>query len=266
LDFVRRVVGVISALVIVGVAAPATASEPLPRFVSVRVCSYPHFSLTQRRCTKDERGLTVVSNRFVCSFTVIAPRAGIVSMFWAYQGVGLTPIAVHHYAGTTTGIYTKLDTGGALPEPGGAYTCHLSAESARAAAAIKSGGPTGALVDAAVCLGAHARRVRSDRSFPVCQHDESSQPIAAASAASTVVCNAVYPNATTATIELLHAGAVVGDVLTFRTSEPLNQGFLERPSPGASQPLEPGLYTCRFTASSRHGPETVEKTFSVVQP
>jgi hypothetical protein len=256
-------VGLIAAALAIGGGTGHASSAESPRITDVRVCSYTHFSLDQSRCVTDDRGSTVVSSRFVCSFTVESNTSGIVSLGWLYDGVPFSPAQLRFGIGSARD-YVKVDTGGGLPEPGGVLECLVSAGTARATATLQSAGPTGAIVDAAVCLGAHARRVGSQRNFPVCQQDESAQPVLAAVKDATVVCNAIYPNqiGRDATIELLHDGSVLG-LTKFRINYPLTQAYIERPSPPGLYVFPPGNYTCRFTIG---GGQAVESSFSIVAP
>ena len=165
------------------------------------------------------------------------------------------------YGPGSTSQWIKEDVSSGQPLPGGIYACSLTAGTTHATAAIRSNGPTGAIVDVAVCLGAHAKRIGTHKDFAVCPRDESGAPLVGAPTAN-VVCSAVYPNAVGrhASISILHDGVPLGDVTTFTIDAPITLGYAERPYPAGLVPLQPGAYSCRLTVN---GFPTVDKPFTV---
>jgi hypothetical protein len=75
----------------------------------------------------------------------------------------------------------KLDQ----PLPGGAWGCSFAIGRRRLAASFRSGGPTGRVVDLAVCRAVHALR---SGAASICPRDESGTPFLATDA---IVCNGV---------------------------------------------------------------------------
>ena len=247
----------VSGMMAVFVLAGSAGSASSPAFSAIKVCA--NSAIWVGGCATNERNSTLRSSTLTCSFT-IAANAANVTAFWRYNGVpGFTRKFAPDPRATIGSI--AFDTGGEQPIPGGIYTCVVRAGTAQGSATIKSSGPMGAIVQAAACSGDHASRIGPARLFPLCPNDESARPVAGGRAGS-VVCNAVYPSAVgqTATTELLRDGTPIGHT-SFKVTETLTQGVLERPSDVNPTPLQPGNYGCRFTLS---GGETVTKSFSLV--
>jgi hypothetical protein len=241
--------------------AQATTLSAGPHFTDVRLCTYPNYSHLSQRCTRDEGATAALSSAFFCSYTLLSQSPETVSVDFTYNGVPFKAIKLHDPGGSPYSGSVDVNTGGGLPEPGGRYKCVVRAGSAQASAEVRSLGPTGFIVDTAVCSGATARRVRTKKDFPVCQQDESAAPIRAADGVGSVVCNAIFTHeiAHQAWITLLRDDVVIGES-TFWIWAPITQAYIERPSKSHPGQLRPGNYTCRYMLSAL---QVVNQTFTV---
>src|SRR5437763_756061 len=148
---------------------------PPASFRNLRVCSYGAFSRAQDRCTKDERGVVLVSNRISCSVDIIVRKTAVLRSQMTYLGqtISFGP-ATFYPSRSAQRWWIDLNLRAALPLPGGSWSCRFSMGSARVGASFETDGPTGDIVDTAACRGADTVRFGSGRA---CLTDESSSPI-----------------------------------------------------------------------------------------
>ena len=138
---------------------------------------------------------------------------------------------------------------GTQPLPGGAWSCEFSFGAAHTGASFRSGGPTGAVVDTAVCAASDSILYGSNHSLRVCKSDESGTPIAPTDR---IVCAAVFVKAGGKDqIELISGGANAGRPFPFIARAPLWVAWATfaplDPAPDGA--FAPGSYTCRFSSN-----------------
>jgi hypothetical protein len=105
--------------------------------------------------------------------------------------------------------------------PGGRYECRYTSGTSTATAYVISSGPVGPIVNTAICDERNARRFGTTN-FRICQRDDDGAIIPLASS---IVCNAVYPQAghTYTTHIVDEAGNNVIEASVGELSEPLIQ-------------------------------------------
>jgi len=220
-------------------AVPVAAASVPGTLADLRVCPYEAFSKLRGACTRDAGPGPIVSTHLYCSVTVLASRRGTVRGVLAYRG---KPIASFAEAVPPGRWRYWLVNDLATPLPGGAWTCSYTFGPAHVVRSFRSGGPTGAVVGAAVCTSAHAVRVSSVR---MCASDESGTALAASS---DLVCSVVVPDAKgeRLRIELLSGGQDVQAPWTATLPGPVWQeaGYF-------AGPFAPGDYVCRITLAGR---------------
>jgi hypothetical protein len=250
------VLGVAFALAATSAGAPENNVGGRTRLIhNVRVCTKTAFNQSQYRCTRDQRRHALTSSFFACSADILVRHTSVLQLQWTYGRANLPPFTV-----TVTGRHRRhsltLDLGADLPLPGGKYRCSFSLGHAVKAATFTSAGPAGEAVDVVACDGANTI---ASGGFLVCRSDQSGTPFRAPSS---IMCNAVYPNAKgkTSTIEMLRDSQLLKQPRESRISEPLWQVKDSFAAP-SGQTLANGNYECRF---SLNGTIVADKQFQVV--
>jgi hypothetical protein len=243
-----------AAAVTAGMSGRASAEPSRTSFSDLRVCGATSFSRSQSHCTRDERRLHITSNRISCSVTLFAKEPGVWRTRFTYDG---------HVDPWTTGgkvvvgtnlLWHNTNVGTNLPVPGGSWGCEFSFQTTKAALAFKSGGPTGQIVDAAVCP---ASDVLSRHALRRCAKDNSGTPLPGSER---IYCSAVYahPTSDTAKIEVLTADGTLIKTTNLRIGKPtVSQGF---GFVNSSKLKSHGRYLCRFTLGNG---TTVVKRFRI---
>jgi hypothetical protein len=223
-------------------ASPATLDK-------LRVCTYESFSRSQARCSKDRRADVLRSNRFACSADVLLRRPARVHARMTYRGQLqyayttrlLAPGPSHWWIATNI----KMNQ----PLPGGTWGCDFSVGRTRLAAAFRSGGPTGPVVDLAVCPVTEALQTgpllicSSDRSASIRSNDP-------------IICNGVYvgQRGKTDRIDLLSGQAMLAAGRAGYVDAPVWIAYQQF----SAQPA--GDYSCGFSVD---GTRLAEKPFRV---
>lgn len=246
------------------IGPPGSAAERVPTRVAgkaklseLRVCTSTAFSRSQSRCTKDERMIALLTNRITCSVkVVIVGRATIRGHITYNRHVAyeLKPIPLRD---EKTHVWMNENIKINQPLPGGSWGCVFTLASARAAVSFTSGGPTGPIVDTAVC-GPTNTATFGVSGFRFCLSDQSGAPLAATNP---VYCSAVYPDDTghSATIDITFQGRSLATPVNFSLDGTLLLGYAYYQVPGG-QNLQPGDYSCRF---SLDGTLVTEKPFQI---
>ena len=243
----------------VGLGGTVEAQHPA-HFSSLRVCAYPAFSLAQKRCTKDQRARILISSKFACSVTVRVTRAKRLHARLKYAGG-----AVYEYTTRTLGrgpwSWWISENLGSTPLPGGRWGCDFSFGSVHAGASFRSGGPTGAVLGAAVCDAKDSLFYAHHR-IRVCKADESMSPILATDR---ILCSAVFVKQVgkMGEVQLLAGGKDAAKPDLAALPSPLSiwwTAFVPA-TPAADGTFAAGDYVCRFSVN---GVSVVEKPFQIV--
>lgn len=225
-----------------------------PSLRDIRACAYEAFSKRLGRCTRDQRGQVVYSSQVVCSAALADPNTTVrVAMGWRYGGGSI-------WSGSLVGrgktVWTTFSLGGPFPVPGGDYRCHLGVGNTTLVSVIKSGGPTGEVVDTAICDYRRSHMHFRNRS---CLQDDDGRSVTPGSG---VVCNAAFVKVTgrKASIRLLDAsGRNVAPPYSFVVSSPLYWAY-ESSGP---RRLPSGEYRCQFVLD---GMVESEKSLTIKAP
>jgi hypothetical protein len=262
----RRPLGLVVLVATCGIAATSESrsgnietahASALAVIRNLRVCAKAAFNESERCCTKDQRRTPLVSSFFACSADVVVRRSSRLRLQWTYEGADVPAFIV-----TVSRRYRRywlyLDVGADFPLPGGSYRCGFAVGHAKKTANFKSAGPTGDAVDLAACDGANTNDYGG---FLICRYDESARPI---SASTSIVCNAVYPNATgkTSAIEILRDGQLVAPPKESHINAPLRQVDNSFAAPHGMT-LKAGNYECRFSLDHT---VVAHKQFEIAQP
>jgi hypothetical protein len=172
-------VAVVAAAVVVSAAVAATHL----RLSSPRVCSDESFSTRLGRCTRNQRGTALATNRFTCSVRVDADRPSTLAYRVAFDGAPVTGWQAKRVAAGSSSTWFSYDLGAALPLPGGSWTCTVAAGPQQVTIPFRTRGPSRPVVDLAICSGRHT--VGSVRNG-ICRHDESA---AGLEPTGTIVCS-----------------------------------------------------------------------------
>ncbi len=239
--------------------APGTAAVQPNTFQEVRVCAYEAFSLRQQRCTRDQRTQLLVSSRFGCSVIFDVRQRATFREQMVYEGQKVTGLMRTLPPGSY-GYWMAASTYSTLPNPGGRWRCLFSLGAVRTSVSFRSGGPTGAIVDTAICRF-YAALVRRD-GFPDCQTDESLMPIPPTKG---VICQALYPLDAGKTAEIdVHTTNEpgFGRSHSLIVRGPLWKAYavLRASDAGPGSSLPPGDYVCRFKLD---GALVGEKAFQI---
>jgi hypothetical protein len=240
-----------------GMTGQAGAGPGPDRLVDLRVCGATTFSRVENRCTRDERRLPITSNRISCSVTLVSQHSGAWLVRFTFGG----HVEPWTRGGTiskgSSRLTYKTNIGINLPVPGGNWRCEFAFGSAHASVAFTSGGPTGEIVDTAVCPRSDVLSFGSKRTEKRCAKDDSGTPLPVSQR---IYCSAVYahPASKTARIEFLRADGTLLATWKLTIAWPtVSQGFgYVDPSVLSS----PGNYLCRFQLG--HG-TTIDKPFQV---
>jgi hypothetical protein len=252
--------GALVAIALVTASVSGASRTPTSRpgtFSKLRVCSSTAFSRAQRRCTKDERGTPLVSNRISCSVDLSVRRPNVLRRQWLYEGqpVAFAPLRIGERGRWSFWINENLKIN--LPLPGGRWACSYSFGSAKVKASFTSAGPVGEIVNTAACrlenTLVHGNGLR------VCRSDESATPM---QPTSSVWCFATYPSdkGRDASIAVASAGKVLGEV-SFTVGGPLWLGVATASAPAGQSTVAPGSYSCQY---SLDGALVTEKPFEVL--
>jgi hypothetical protein len=248
-------VGVAAAVSLAGVVFPGAAFPSgrdggvAPGTLSnLRVCPYEGFSRSQGRCTKDFRGRTLKSNRFVCSVDVSLRQPARLHDRMTYGGQ-IQYASTRLLSPGVTRWWISTDIFLSHPLPGGAWGCAFSVGARRLAAVFESGGPSGPVVDLTVC----SAKTAIDS---VCPSDQSES----ISSTDSVVCNAVFvgQRGKLASIDLLSGGAELFTSQGYVVGAPVWIAYQEFISPSGSGV---GDYACGFSVN---GTRLAEKPFKVL--
>jgi hypothetical protein len=239
----------------------SVSAQPPGRFSNLRVCTYPAFSLAERRCTRDQRTEVLVSGKFACSvlLRVIGPRR-----LHARLTLDGRPV----YAYTTR---RKLEKGawapwisenlGPVPLPGGRWGCDFSLGAARAHASFRSGGPGGAIIGAAVC-DARDSLFYAHHRIRTCRLDESGRPVRATDR---ILCSAVFVKQVgrQGGAQLLAGDkdAAKPDIERIPSLLSIFWNAFAPASPAADGTFPAGDYVCRFSVD---GVTIVDKPFRII--
>jgi hypothetical protein len=238
------ILAALAAIAFAAATPPGASRESAPApgsLTNLRVCPYEGYSAFLKRCTSDWRTSTLTSNRFVCSVSIRVRRPPVrvrARMLYAGQQQFTFTSAPLRRAG----FYTwPVWTNGLInqPLPAGPWSCTFSLGRQRAAAAFRSGGPTGATVDRAVCL---RERAVAGGGLVLCPKDESGAPL---EPGKPIVCTGMYNR---------QRGRWARISLNLPTGEELRSGvrtliaapFWVQYQTFTAQPE--GEYTCRYHA------------------
>src|SRR5207244_913948 len=150
-------------------ASPAGALASPPRLTKFHVCGYPAFRKATHECVRDQRGTpSFSSNLFACSVHAVFDAPLQHRWRFTYNGevVHTFPVHTDDAGSWDFAIRTRIITD--VPLPGGRWRCELRIGSARISGELTSSGPTGAVVDIAVCDAAEARVEQLDPLYAVC--------------------------------------------------------------------------------------------------
>jgi hypothetical protein len=244
-----------AAAVTAGMTRQASAEPSRTSFSDLRVCGATTFSRSQSVCTRDERRLHITSNRISCSVTLFAKQPGIWRTRFTYDGHVDPWTTGGKVAAGTSHLWHNTNVGTNMPVPGGTWRCEFSFQSTKAQLVFKSGGPTGQIVDAAVCPASAV--LSSGHALKRCAEDNSGKTLPGSER---IYCSAVYahPTSDTAKIEVLTADGATVKTTNLRIGKPtVSQGFgYVNPSKLKSS----GRYLCRFTLGNG---TTVVKRFRI---
>jgi hypothetical protein len=229
-------------------------------FSHLRVCAYPAFSLASKRCIKDQRARILVSSKFACSTTIHVRRPKRLRVRMTYRGE-----PVYQYTsrilGTGSSDWWISENLGSTPLPGGRWGCDFSFGSARAGASFRSGGPTGAVIGAAVCNAKDSLFYAHHR-IRACMRDESTRPIPATSR---ILRSAVFVEQVgkKGEAQLLAGGkdAAKPDLATLPSPFSIWWTAFAPAAPAADGSFVPGDYVCRFSVNDV---SAVEKPFRII--
>jgi hypothetical protein len=116
------------------------------------------------------RHQVLVSNAFLCSVVVNAQRPTVLRGNLSFDGQVVYAVTFGRVSAGTWRYFITDNLKGALPLPGGNWRCGFSFGPVNVQAAFSSGGPTGPVVDMAVCsLG----DTTTSGSLVTCKADES---------------------------------------------------------------------------------------------
>src|ERR1700730_2396353 len=168
---------VVAAVLVLTPRLAASSAEgvvaPPGQLVTVRVCTYNGFSRRLGGCTRDMRHEGLVSNAFLCSVVVHAQRPAVLRGNLSFGGHVVYAVTFGRVSAGTWKYFLSDNLKGALPLPGGNWRCGFSFGTVNVQAAFSSGGPTGPVVDMAVCsLG----DTTTSGSLVTCKGDESGKP------------------------------------------------------------------------------------------
>jgi len=225
-----------------------------PDLRDIRVCAYEFFSKRLGRCTRDQRRQVIYSSQVVCSAALVDPYTRVrVAMGWRYAGGSI-------WSGSLVGrgktVWTTFSLGGPFPLPGGEYRCRLAVGNTSKVSVVRSSGPTGEIVDTAICDYRRSHIHFGNRS---CLEDDDGRSVTPGSG---VVCNAAFVKVTgrQATISLLTAdGQNAAPPYSFVVRTPLYWAY---ESSGRGR-LPSGQYRCQFVLD---GVVKGEKSLTIAAP
>jgi hypothetical protein len=202
----------------------------------------------------------LVSSKFACSVTFRVRQSKRLHARLTYEGK-----TVYQY---TTRLLGKgvcdswiSENIGSTPLPGGPWKCRFSFGSAQAGASFRSGGPTGAVIGAAVCAARHSL-IYAHRRIRVCKSDESTRPIRTTTR---ILCSAVFVKQVgkMAEVRLLSGGndAATPDVGRVPAPVSISWTIFSPATPAADGTFAAGEYACLFSVN---GISVVEKPFQII--
>jgi hypothetical protein len=251
----RTLLAIVMVLGAGALAPPGFGAEDVARpdrFRELRVCGATTFSRSLGRCTRDERRTAIASNRISCSVTLLAQQSGVWRARFHYAGAVEPWGRGGKVAKGANSLVLSTNIRTNQPLPGGKWTCEFAFRSARAAAAFRSGGPEGKIVDTAVCPES---AVLSYGRQKVCASDHSGRLLPLSEP---VYCSAVFARAggRSAQIQFLQKDGSAVWVWNFDIPWPTvyqNYAF-------TTAIRTEGDYVCRFTLDDGYA---VDKPFRI---
>jgi hypothetical protein len=224
------------------VAIAAGQSSPAGKLQDVRVCGLAALDRGASECTRDEAARPIRSSQFNCSVHARADRGERFTGRFLYEGQPFRAFGAN--VGTSQRSIFIYITAGPTPMPGGRWACQLRVGRERVVKTFRSGGPTGPILNVAVCRSASTVAAGPSR---VCLRDESAAPLPATAP---VTCSAVFVGGRgkVAGFAFLHMGRDVGLSGTFTLPLPVTAAA---PALTPDPRLEPGRWACRFTVAGR---------------
>jgi hypothetical protein len=217
----------------------ATGRIAEARLANLRVCPEEDFSPAKKRCLTDRRNQNRAWRRFVCSVDAYTVRSILVTATITYGGV--TQQAFQARLPRRGRWVWSIDPAAAtqFPLPGGTWGCHFRLASQRLSATFSSDGPSGALVNLAVC---EAGRPTGGNRRRICDSDHSAQGIPPRHF---VACNGAYlgQQRRNERVDLVFPDGEVVRGGSYRIDRPV---WLSWQWFGAGGGLRPGAYRCRF--------------------
>lgn len=234
-----------------GRVAPASPTK----FLNIRVCTDEGFDKAHNECATDQRGRKLVSSKFICSVRFLPIRADTLQARIVYAGS-----VVASYTARITDkriqFFSIADDLGTTALPSGGWRCEFSYGAMKAAATFLSGGPSGRIIGAAVCVGSDViRRIGA----ATCRLDGSALGLRAPAE---IACSGVFVRAVgkQAEIHLLSSGDESDRVSAVKIRDAIAVASVRfRPQHGRKT-FASGTYRCRF---SLKGEAVIQKPFTV---
>ena len=130
-------------------ASSSDRESQQPNLSDMRACAYEAFSKRLGRCTRDQSAQVVYSSQIVCSAALADPQTTVrAEMGWRYGGKSIWKNSL---VGRGRTVWTTFSLGGPFALPRGEYHCNLGVGSTTLVSVIRSSGPTGEVVDTAIC-------------------------------------------------------------------------------------------------------------------
>jgi hypothetical protein len=185
----------------------------------------------------------LVSNAFLCSVVVNAQRPTVLRGNLSFDGQVVYAVTFGRVSAGTWRYFITDNLKGALPLPGGNWRCGFSFGTVNVQAAFSSGGPTGPVVDMAVCsLG----DTTTSGSLVTCKADESGKPFPA-SPGHPLLCSGIFVGQQNKPWSLDLVATSGSQPPVPQQHPPLRFPFFEVYNDLGS--LSPGGWACRFSAN-----------------
>ena len=233
----------------VTVALASCAGGGPEGLTDLRVCGAEAYDERDEQCSEDQRTRPLKSSTVYCSAKVGAAEGERVKGRFLHEGEPLPSQAARLPADAET-FYVNFYVGrGSIPR--GRWACELSLGSEKMTASFESAGPTGSIVNLAVCRTADVEPQR-----PICPEGE---PGAPPGPSDSVTCSATIVGAKGAVVdsEILYEGRKTGISEQQEIPSPVMPVYFRLEG---EENLPEGDYACRFSLA---GERTREEDFSI---